>query len=81
MDDAPSKRERVSELMSRRRIDVTSLEHSTGLQRRIVEAIVCQRYTPSPGQRDQVSNVLGVERERIIWGHTAFVDKHIHQPI
>lgn len=81
MIDAPSKRERVSDLMSRQRIDLTSLERSTGLQRRIVEAIACQRYTPSPEQRAQVSGVLGVDRERIMWGHTTLVDKQIHQPV
>jgi hypothetical protein len=77
----PAKRERVSDLMSRRQIDLSSLEQSTGLQRRIVEAIACQRYTPSPGQREQVSGVLGVDRERIIWGHATVVDQQIHQPI
>ena len=71
---------RVADLMTEREMGIDELVASTGVGRRIIEAIVHQRYTPSPDQRDRVSRVLGVERDRIVWGHLATVEQHIHSP-
>ena len=59
----------VADLMRQREIGLEELVRSTGVGRRIIAAIVHQRYTPSPQQRDRVSIVLGFPRHRIIWGH------------
>jgi hypothetical protein len=70
----------VAEIMEQHEIGIEELDAFTGLGPRIVESIVRQRYTPSPEQRERVSNALGETRERIIWGHLALVEGHIHSP-
>ena len=76
-----SKPWRVADLMYQHQYDVSALAETTGLDDRVVEAIACQRYTPSLQQRLRVSSVFGLERERIMWGHATVVDREIHQPI
>jgi hypothetical protein len=72
---------RVVDLMQQRGIDIESLARTSGCDRRVVEAIVCQRYTPSPQQRDGVSRALGVSRDQLVWGHVCTVQPHVHAPI
>jgi plasmid maintenance system antidote protein VapI len=67
----------VAERMADRRIDMDKLVETTGLDRRIVEAIVGGRYTPSPEQRRRLAAALGVGPEEIAWGHTAQVE-HVY---
>ncbi len=55
-----SKRVTVASVMDLRKIGLDGLVGSTGLQKRIVKAIACQRYTPSPEQRERVSGALGM---------------------
>jgi hypothetical protein len=53
------------------------LEHlldSSGLERRVVEAIVQGRYTPSPQQRQRLAAALGIAPQQIAWGHQNAVD-------
>ena len=38
----------VQELLAQRRIDLDELVKTTGVERRIIDAIAHQRYTPSP---------------------------------
>lgn len=72
---------RVAELMDQREVGLDELVRSSGVERRVIEAIVQQRYTPSPEQRVRVSHVLGVRHEQIIWGHAVAVEADIHAPI
>ncbi len=71
---------RVADLMNEREMEIDELVASTGVGRHVIEAMVHQRYTPSPDQRERVSRVLGVARDRIVWGHLASVEQHIHSP-
>ena len=67
----------VAGLMEEQQVTVGQLVQHSGVELRIVEAIVHQRYTPSPRQRMRVSRVLGVTREAICWGHAATVESSI----
>ena len=71
----------VVELMQELDVGLNELVQSSGLDQRVIEAIMYQRYTPSPKQRERVSDALGVRREQLIWGHLNVVDEHIHAPI
>ena len=42
----------------------------SGMERKILQAILGGRYTPSPQQRQRVAAALGVTVEQIAWGHT-----------
>jgi len=72
--------QRVSDLMAEQHISVDELMTRAGVERRVVEAIAQQRYTPSPDQRQRVCNALGVSPDRVVWGHAALVEHHIHAP-
>jgi hypothetical protein len=60
--------------MAERGISLAELVEAAGLDRRVVEAVVCDRYTPSPNQRQRLSAVLGVVPEQVAWGHLAQVE-------
>jgi hypothetical protein len=60
----------LSEWMAERGIDLERLLSATGLDRKVVEAILHGRYTPSPQQRRSIAAVLGLEPEQITWGHS-----------
>ena len=55
--------------MALRAIARGELVRLSGLDTRIVEAIVEGRYTPSPEQRERVAAALNVPVEQIAWGH------------
>jgi hypothetical protein len=55
----------------------TSLEDlldATALDRKVIEAIINGRYTPSPQQRLRLAAALGIQPAQIRWGHTAPVE-------
>lgn len=60
----------VAEWMADRGLALTALLEASGLERRVVEAIVQGRYTPSPQQRQRLAAALGVPPEEIAWGHS-----------
>ena len=64
----------VSEWMVERGMDVEQLVQASALERRVVEAIIQRRYTPSPQQRQRLASALDVVPEQILWGHTAPVE-------
>jgi hypothetical protein len=64
----------IGALMAELGIDVPKLMESSGLEQRVVEAIVACRYTPSPEQRRRLAAALGVEAGQIAWGHAAPVE-------
>ncbi len=55
-------------------IEITQLIECSGLDKKVIEAIVAGRYTTSPTHRQRLSNALGVSPEKILWGQTIEVD-------
>jgi ribosome-binding protein aMBF1 (putative translation factor) len=50
-------------------IGVVQLVAATGLDAKLVKAIVSGNYTPSPSQRQSLAAALGVSTDDISWGH------------
>jgi hypothetical protein len=67
----------IDEWMTERGVTLDALLASSSLDRKVLEAIVHGRYTPSPQQRQRVAAALGVEPGQVAWGHTTSVE-HIH---
>lgn len=67
----------IVDCLAERNLTVAELEKATGLDRKVLEAIVHGRYTPSPEQRRRVAAALGADPQHIAWGHAHEV-QHIH---
>ena len=67
----------VAEWMAERGVSLAQLVETTGLDARVVEAIACGRYTPSPQQRQRLATALGIGPEQVAWGHVAQVE-HVY---
>jgi hypothetical protein len=67
----------IAEWMAERGLDADGLLTASGLDRKVLEAIVQGRYTPSPQQRRRVAAALGVDPGQVAWGHVTPVE-HIH---
>jgi hypothetical protein len=63
----------VAEWMADRGMALAELVAASSLDKRVVEAIVRGRYTPSPQQRQRLSAALGVDADRVVWGHVSQV--------
>lgn len=63
--------------MAERHLSLEDLLRSSSLERKVVEAIVHGRYTPSPQQRQRLAAALGVPLEQIAWGHVTPVE-HVY---
>ena len=50
-------------------IGVGQLAATSGLDAKLVKAIVSGNYTPSPSQRQRLAAALGVSTDEISWGH------------
>jgi len=50
-------------------ISVDQLVAATGLETKLVKAIVSGNYTASPPQRQRLAAALGVSTDDISWGH------------
>jgi len=55
-------------------ISVDHLVAATGLDRKLVEAIVAGNFTASPHHRQQLATALGISVEDVSWGHAIQVD-------
>jgi hypothetical protein len=64
----------VSDWMAHRALTFEQLLELSALDRKVLEAILAGRYTPSPQQRQRVAAVLGVSPGQVLWGHTQSVD-------
>jgi hypothetical protein len=64
----------VTEWMAERKVSLERLVELSSLEKRVVEAIVFGRYTPSPQQRQSLAAALGVDPELVAWGHSATVE-------
>jgi lambda repressor-like predicted transcriptional regulator len=67
----------VAVLLAQRGLDLAQLIQASGLDRRVVEAVVAGRWTPSPQQRQALAAALGVEPDEIAWGHVAPIE-HVY---
>jgi hypothetical protein len=57
-------------------ISVGQLVTASGLDAKLVKAIVSGNYVPSPAQRQRLAGALGVSMDDISWGHAVPV-QHI----
>jgi hypothetical protein len=67
----------IAAWMQERGTDLDALLAATKLDRKVVEAIVAGRYTPSPEQRRRLAAALGVTPQQVAWGHVNPVD-HVY---
>jgi ribosome-binding protein aMBF1 (putative translation factor) len=72
--------QRVSEVLERAGMTEGNLISRSGLDDRVVQAIVNDRYTPSPQQRQRVAAALGMHRNELWWGHAYQVER-LHGPV
>jgi plasmid maintenance system antidote protein VapI len=64
----------IARYMEEAGIGVGQLVTATGLDAKLVRAIVSGNYTASPSQRERLAAALGVSREDISWGHAVPVE-------
>jgi transcriptional regulator with XRE-family HTH domain len=64
----------VAQWMAARKLAQDQIVAASGLDERVVEAIVRGRYTPSPQQRQRLAAALGVDLAQITWEHATAVD-------
>ena len=66
----------IARYMEETGISADQLVTTTGLDAKVVKAIVGGNYTPSPSQRQRLAAALGVSTDDISWGHAVPV-QHI----
>ena len=59
----------VEDLCQIGKITYAQLVERSGLEESRVQAILLQRWTPSPSERQKIAEVFGVPAEGIVWGH------------
>ena len=64
----------LADWMAERGFSFDKLLEAAGLERKVLEAIVNGRYTPSPQQRARVAAALGVDPAQVAWGHTQQIE-------
>ena len=67
----------VAELCEKNKLTIGELTTKVGLDESRVMAIVLGRWTPSPTERQRISEVLGVTPADISWGHQTPI-QHIY---
>ena len=56
------------------RISVDQLIAASGLDAKLVKAIVSGNFTPSPAQRQRLAAAAGVSVDEVSWGHAVPVE-------
>jgi hypothetical protein len=64
----------IAEWMAERGLTFAALLDAAALDRKVLQALIDGRYTPSPEQRRRVAAALSVEQQQIAWGHLAQVE-------
>jgi hypothetical protein len=64
----------IASYMEEMGIGIDQLVAQSGLDAKLVTAIVTGNYTASPSQRQRLASALGIEKEEISWGHTVPVE-------
>lgn len=67
----------IAEWMTEQGIGLEELLSASGLDRKVLKAIVSGQYTPSPAQRQRLAAALGVDAAEVSWSHTTPV-QHIY---
>jgi hypothetical protein len=57
-------------------IEIDQLIAASGLDAKLVRAIVSGNYTPSPSHRERLAGALGLSKDEISWDHAVSV-KHL----
>jgi ribosome-binding protein aMBF1 (putative translation factor) len=73
----PERIKTVTEWMADRAIALAELVSASGMDERVVKAIVNCRWTPSPEDRRRLAAALGVETTQVAWGHQTQIS-HVH---
>jgi cyanate lyase len=60
----------IAQYIEEKAIGVDQLVEATGLDAKLVRAIVTGNYTPSPAQRKSIATALGVSPDEISWDHS-----------
>jgi transcriptional regulator with XRE-family HTH domain len=60
----------IVQYLEEKGIGIEQLVGRSGLDAKLVSAIVSGNYTPSPSQRQRLADALGVAKDDIAWGHT-----------
>lgn len=63
----------VERLCAEHGIDARQLAGQSGVAEWRVQAIVLDRWTPSPRDRDRIAATFGLSRDRVAWGHKTLV--------
>jgi hypothetical protein len=64
----------IADWMTTQNLGIEELLQRSALDRKVLQAMIEGRYTPSPQQRLRLALALGVSVEQVLWGHTAQVD-------
>jgi len=64
----------VAEWMAERGVRLEALLDASGLDGKVLKAILNGQYTPSPQQRQRLATALGIEPEQVAWGHQTPVE-------
>jgi ribosome-binding protein aMBF1 (putative translation factor) len=64
----------IAHWIEEKQMDFDELVATSGLDRKLVRAIVSGNYTPSPSQRRSLAAALGVTVEEVSWGHVVPVE-------
>jgi len=64
----------IARYMEEMGIGIDQLVAATGLEAKLVAAIVSGNYTPSPSERQRLAAALGVAKDEISWGHSVPVE-------
>ena len=59
----------VEDLCQAGKITYAQLVEKSGLEESRVQAILLQRWTPSPAERQRIASVFGVAPDDVVWGH------------
>jgi transcriptional regulator with XRE-family HTH domain len=64
----------LARYMEEARISVGQLATLTGMDVKLIDAVVKGNYTPTPAQRERVAAALGVSKDDISWRHAVPVE-------
>ncbi len=60
----------IAQHMEETGVGIDELVADSGLEAKLVRAIVSGNYTPSPSQRERLAAALGVTKDEISWDHS-----------
>ncbi len=67
----------LQDLCQDKSLSLLELADRSGLDLPKLRAIIMNRWTPSPNERERISNAIGVPKDEIAWGHETPI-QHIY---